>query len=199
MGSINGERYYERIVPIIDGYLRLIWQQDSSQLKQDGTPGHTSQLIIRELGERGIFPITWPAFSPDLWQLWLSSSIVFALGLYSRAGCRPCELALWHETSRRVDTLWTVFVWSLYLVFTMVGRCLVYSWQGSCVVSIYMGSNPGLLPISMLSFSSISYQYDLIEHLYIKLSIPFSYSSFISLPLVKLESLTLYYMSKVKH
>ena len=33
---------------------------------QDGAPGHASQNTIHELAERGIYPISWPAFSPDL-------------------------------------------------------------------------------------------------------------------------------------
>lgn len=33
---------------------------------QDGAPGHASQHTIYELGEYGIYPISWPAFSPDL-------------------------------------------------------------------------------------------------------------------------------------
>ena len=33
---------------------------------QNGAPGHASQNTIHELSERGIYPISWPAFSPDL-------------------------------------------------------------------------------------------------------------------------------------
>lgn len=36
------------------------------QLMQDGAPGHSARDTIEELHERGIFPIFWPAFSPDL-------------------------------------------------------------------------------------------------------------------------------------
>jgi transposase len=32
----------------------------------DGAPGHTSQKTIQDLHDRGIYPISWPAFSPDL-------------------------------------------------------------------------------------------------------------------------------------
>jgi transposase len=33
---------------------------------QDGAPGHASKDTLRELQEHGIYPIPWPAFSPDL-------------------------------------------------------------------------------------------------------------------------------------
>ena len=55
-----------QIVPIIDGYIYLIQQQDSwLQLMQDGA-GHASQNTIHDLAKCGIYPISWPAFSPDL-------------------------------------------------------------------------------------------------------------------------------------
>lgn len=33
---------------------------------QDGAPGHSATSTLQELQERGIRPIFWPAFSPDL-------------------------------------------------------------------------------------------------------------------------------------
>jgi transposase len=33
---------------------------------QDGAPGHIAADTIQDLHERGIYPIFWPAFSPDL-------------------------------------------------------------------------------------------------------------------------------------
>ena len=55
-----------QIVPIIDGYIYLIQQQDSwLQLMQDGA-GHASQNTIHDLAKCGIYPISWPAFSPNL-------------------------------------------------------------------------------------------------------------------------------------
>jgi transposase len=33
---------------------------------QDGAPGHSAAYTLEELEERGICPIFWPAFSPDL-------------------------------------------------------------------------------------------------------------------------------------
>ena len=66
-GSINPESYCERIVPIIDGYIRFNRQQPQYlQPMQDGTPGHASKDTREELNNRSIYPIYWPAFSPDL-------------------------------------------------------------------------------------------------------------------------------------
>jgi transposase len=62
-GTINQESYCERIVPIIDGWIRI---HPELQLMQDGAPGHAAGSTIQELAERGIFPIFWPAYSPDL-------------------------------------------------------------------------------------------------------------------------------------
>jgi transposase len=33
---------------------------------QDGAPGHAAAETQEDLHERGIYPIFWPAFSPDL-------------------------------------------------------------------------------------------------------------------------------------
>lgn len=33
---------------------------------QDGAPSHRDFLTIEELYDRGIFPIDWPPYSPDL-------------------------------------------------------------------------------------------------------------------------------------
>lgn len=62
-GSINKDTYCERIVPLIHGWLRLY---PHLQLMQDGAPGHAATKTTTELIERGISPIFWPAFSPDL-------------------------------------------------------------------------------------------------------------------------------------
>ena len=62
-GSINQESYCTRIVPIRHGWLRL--HQDL-RLMQDNAPGHATKLTLEDLAERGICPIFWPAFSPDL-------------------------------------------------------------------------------------------------------------------------------------
>ncbi|EED12565.1 conserved hypothetical protein [Talaromyces stipitatus ATCC 10500] len=59
--SINAERYCERTVPLIDGYLRLMRQEGLYlQLMQDGAPGHSSSFTKEELHSRGIYPILYP-------------------------------------------------------------------------------------------------------------------------------------------
>lgn len=62
-GTIGQQTYCERIVPIIDGWVRM---NPELQLMQDGAPGHAAGDTIQELAERGIYPIFWPAYSPDL-------------------------------------------------------------------------------------------------------------------------------------
>lgn len=62
-GSINQRSYCERTVPVIDGWLRM---NPGLQLMQDGAPGHAAGETFQELRERGITPIFWPAYSPDL-------------------------------------------------------------------------------------------------------------------------------------
>jgi transposase len=61
--SINKESYCERIVPLVDGWLRL---NPTLKFMQDGAPGHSAAYTQQQLEERGIYPIFWPAFSPDL-------------------------------------------------------------------------------------------------------------------------------------
>jgi transposase len=62
-GSINSQSYSERIVPLVDGWIRL---HPELLFMQDGATGHSAALTIQELNERGIIPIDWPPFSPDL-------------------------------------------------------------------------------------------------------------------------------------
>ena len=62
-GTINQQTYCERIVPLIHGWIR---SNSGLQLMQDGAPGHSAGDTLRELSERGIYPIFWPAYSPDL-------------------------------------------------------------------------------------------------------------------------------------
>jgi ketohexokinase/beta-glucosidase len=61
--SINKESYCERVVPLVDGWLRL---NPHLQFMQDGAPGHSAAYTLDQLHERGITPIFWPPFSPDL-------------------------------------------------------------------------------------------------------------------------------------
>jgi transposase len=61
--SINKESYCDRIVPLVDGWIRL---NPHLSFMQDGAPGHSAAFTISQLSERGITPIHWPPFSPDL-------------------------------------------------------------------------------------------------------------------------------------
>jgi hypothetical protein len=66
-GSINGERYRERTIPIIDGWIRLsAFNGQRLVLMQDGAPGHAAEETQIDLDERGIERVTWPPYSPDL-------------------------------------------------------------------------------------------------------------------------------------
>lgn len=67
---------YSRIVPLIDGYLRLQRGEGNLlgddelpvhlQLMQDSAPAHAASSTKEDLGERGIAVMYWPPFSPDL-------------------------------------------------------------------------------------------------------------------------------------
>jgi hypothetical protein len=81
-GSINQEWHCQHIVPIIHGWMRI---NPHLQLMQDGAPGHAADNTQRELEERGIRSIFWPAYSPDLnpietvWD-WMKDYIVLHYG-----------------------------------------------------------------------------------------------------------------------
>jgi transposase len=65
-GSINEDSYQQHTVPIIQGWIRLNeFNNIPLVLMQDNASGHASKST-RELQERGIEVIFWPAFSPDL-------------------------------------------------------------------------------------------------------------------------------------
>lgn len=61
--TINKESYCDRIIPLVHGWLRL---NPTLKFMQDGAPGHSASYTQDELHDRGIWPIFWPAFSPDL-------------------------------------------------------------------------------------------------------------------------------------
>ncbi|EED11731.1 conserved hypothetical protein [Talaromyces stipitatus ATCC 10500] len=54
-GTINSERYCQRVIPIIDGYIRLLRDDIWLQFMQDGAPGHASKETLEELHSRGIY------------------------------------------------------------------------------------------------------------------------------------------------
>jgi ketohexokinase/beta-glucosidase len=62
-GTINKHSYCAHIVPIIHGWMSL---NPELQVMQDGAPGHAAGVTMAEFAERGIYPIHWPAYSPDL-------------------------------------------------------------------------------------------------------------------------------------
>ena len=67
-GTIKATTYQERIVPLVDGYLRLHTTETGEQLEfmQDNAPAHANKGTLEELRERGVGVIQWPAYSPDL-------------------------------------------------------------------------------------------------------------------------------------
>jgi len=62
-GTIKSENYCERVVPLIQGWIRL---NPGLQFMQDNAPAHSARATIEEFEERGIYSIFWPAYSPDL-------------------------------------------------------------------------------------------------------------------------------------
>jgi len=67
-GKINQQSYCERIVPIIDGWIRFRRQNygEYLNLMQGGAPGHAAADTKAELKARGVQVLSWPAYSPDL-------------------------------------------------------------------------------------------------------------------------------------
>ena len=61
--SITAEGYSERIVPLIHG---MASQRPDLLVMQDNAPSHKAAQTLQEFGERGISPIEWPPYSPDL-------------------------------------------------------------------------------------------------------------------------------------
>lgn len=54
-------------MPLIYGIVTMA--RDNNKyliIMQDSAPSHRDLLIIKELHDRGIFPIDWPPYSPDL-------------------------------------------------------------------------------------------------------------------------------------
>jgi hypothetical protein len=62
-GTINSESYQAHIIPIVHGYMTM---NPGLIFMQDGAPGHSATNTIQDLRDRGIEPIFWPPFSPDL-------------------------------------------------------------------------------------------------------------------------------------
>jgi transposase len=51
------------MVPLVYGWLRLNY---GLLFMQDGAPAHAAATTLEDLRERGVHPIFWPAFLPDL-------------------------------------------------------------------------------------------------------------------------------------
>ncbi len=65
-GSITAKSYQEHTFPVIWNY---IWRETIDAglaFQQDGGPGHNAKATLAYMADRGIIPIFWPAFSPDL-------------------------------------------------------------------------------------------------------------------------------------
>jgi nicotinamidase-related amidase len=66
-GTINEESYRSKIIPVIDGWIRLRRKEGKELVfMQDSAPAHAARGTIQDLQERGIVCIQWPSYSPDL-------------------------------------------------------------------------------------------------------------------------------------
>ena len=61
--TITKESYCEKIFLLVHGWIRLC---PELQFTKDGAPAYSAIYTKQELNERGIYPIIWPAYSPDL-------------------------------------------------------------------------------------------------------------------------------------
>ena len=62
-GTITGEKYAERVVPLVDAWFRL---HPGQTFMHDNASPHTAQVTRNELAARGISVYTHPPYSPDL-------------------------------------------------------------------------------------------------------------------------------------
>jgi len=67
-GTIDAARYQQHILPVIDGWVRLVRLEHGIELQvmQDGAPGHAAASTKAEFASRGITIIQWPPYSLDL-------------------------------------------------------------------------------------------------------------------------------------
>ena len=67
-GNIGSVNYSERIVSLIEGWIRQnrLEYNRNLILMQDGAPGHTGRHTRTELLERGVESVEWPPYWPDL-------------------------------------------------------------------------------------------------------------------------------------
>jgi transposase/DDE superfamily endonuclease len=64
-GSITADSYQEHTFPIVWNYI-YIASHLGLVFQQDGGPGHNAKATLNWIAARGVTPIFWPAFSPDL-------------------------------------------------------------------------------------------------------------------------------------
>ena len=62
-GSIDSKLYCERVLPLIESFLR---EHPDCLLMQDNAPAHIFKATQAELARRGIKVIKWPPYLPDL-------------------------------------------------------------------------------------------------------------------------------------
>jgi transposase len=62
-GTITSESHCQRIVPLIGGWISM---NPFLQFMQNNARNHSAAAAQQDFHERGIYPIFWPACSPDL-------------------------------------------------------------------------------------------------------------------------------------
>lgn len=62
-GRITAARYSERVLPLIENVVSRV---PGLHVMQDNAPLHKAEFTIREFERRGIVPMSWPPYSPDL-------------------------------------------------------------------------------------------------------------------------------------
>lgn len=62
-GSVNATSYCERVVPLVDDWIRL---HPGHRFMQDTALAYHSKLTAADFNERGVEDSSWPPYSPDL-------------------------------------------------------------------------------------------------------------------------------------
>ncbi|RFU31197.1 hypothetical protein B7463_g5132, partial [Scytalidium lignicola] len=61
--TITAESYTEHIVSAVSEYMQ---NHPFLEFQQDGGPGHTAKYTLEAFADKGIMPVFWPPYSPDL-------------------------------------------------------------------------------------------------------------------------------------
>jgi DDE superfamily endonuclease len=112
-GTIKEQSYREKIVPVIQRWIRFNAVEYDQQLTfiQDSAPAHAAKGTIEDLQERRIVCLQWPAYSPDLnpiemvWNRmkdWIQEQ--FDDKLYSYDALRVAITAAWEAIDERYLT-----------------------------------------------------------------------------------------------